>query len=214
MGFLENLADWIRGFLSEEYFSYWIIILSAIALVESSVFPTQLLLMLPPDVPLMIFALAKPDSAILFAIVCTGASVVGGSLGFFLGRRGGRPILRKLISEEKIAAVDKLFARYGVAAVGIAGLTPLPYIAFTWSAGAFKLDFRAFFLISLLSRGTRFFAEGLLCKFWGEEFKAFFAKYFSWATVGVAVVAVGVTVLIRLVMNRRKKARRKAEPMA
>ena len=214
MGFLENLADWIRGFLSEEYFSYWIIILSAIALVESSVFPTQLLLMMPPDVPLIIFALAKPDSAILFAAVCTGASIVGGSLGFFLGRRGGRPILRKFISEEKIAAVDKLFARYGVAAVGIAGLTPLPYIAFTWSAGAFKLDFRAFFLISFLSRGTRFFAEGLLCRFWGEEFKAFFAKYFNWATVGVAVVAVGATVLIRLVINRRKKARRKAEPTA
>jgi len=208
MAVLKDVADWATRVLSPEYSSYWIIVLSAVAFVESSIFPTQLLFMMPPDVPLIIFAIAKPEWALLFGLVCTIASVVGGSFGFLLGRRGGRPILRKFFGEEKIAAVDRLYAKYGVAAVGIAGFTPLPYIAFTLSAGAFRLDFFPFLLISLLSRGTRFFAEAIFCKLWGEEFKSFFKQYFNWATVLVAAVAVVLVFVARHLIVRRRKAGR------
>ncbi len=210
MAILENVASWIKGFLSPEYFHYWLIVLSATAIVESSIFPTQLLFLMPPDVPLVIFAVLKPESALLFGLVCTVGSVIGGAFGFFLGRRGGRPILLKFFGEDKIAAVDKLYAKYGVAAVGIAGFTPLPYIAFTWSAGAFRLDFRPFILISLLSRGTRFFAEAVFCRLWGEKFRSFFQQYFNWATVGVAAVVVLLALLVRRVISRRRRARMKA----
>ena len=209
MAVLESVGNWIRALLSPEYVHYWIIVLLAVAFAESSIFPTQLLFMMPPDVPLIIFAIAKPEWALLFGLLCTMASVAGGSFGFFLGKRAGRPILRKLFSEEKIAAVDRLYAKYGVAAVGIAGLTPLPYIAFTLSAGAFRLDFLPFILISLLSRGTRFFAEAVLCWLWGDAFKTFFSRYFNWATVGVAAVVVASALVVRLLLGRRKKARRR-----
>jgi len=206
MAILENLAEWVKSFLSPEYFHYWVIVLSAIAFVESSIFPTQLLFMMPPDVPLMIFAISKPDSALLFGLVCTTASVLGASLAFFLGRRGGRPFLKKFVSEEKIAAVDRLFARYGVAAVGIAGFTPVPYIAFTWTAGAFKLDFWPFVLVSLGSRGARFFAEAVFCKLWGEDFKSFFRRYFDWLTIALAVAVVLIFLIARHLARRRKRA--------
>ena len=151
MAVLENLADWIRNLLSPEHFRYWLMILFTVAFVESSIFPTQLLFMMPPDVPLLIFAIAKPESALLFGLVCTVASVLGASLAYLLGKRAGRRLLKKFITEDKLAAVDKLYEKYGVAAVGIAGFTPLPYIVFTWTAGAFRLVFRRFVLISLLS---------------------------------------------------------------
>ncbi|NQT84834.1 DedA family protein [bacterium] len=208
MAVLDNVANWIQNLLSPEYFRYWLIFLFAMAFVESSIFPTQLLFLMPPDVPLIIFAISKPESALLFGLVTTVASVIGGSFGYFLGRRGGRLVLKKFFPDEKIAAVDKLYAKYGVAAVGIAGFTPLPYIAFTWSAGAFKLDFRPFILISLLSRGTRFFAEAVFCKLWGEEFKAFFKQYFNWATIGIAAAVVLLALLVRYVIKRRSKASR------
>ncbi len=208
MALLNDLAEWAKRILSPEYSSYWLIALAAIAFVESSVFPTQLLFMMPPDVPLIIFAIAKPEWALLFAIACTIASVFGGSFGFFLGRRGGRPLLRKFFGEEKIAAVDKLYARYGIAAVGIAGFTPLPYIAFTLSAGAFRLDFLPFILISFLSRGARFFAEAIFCKLWGEEFRSLFKQYFNWATILIAIIVVSLIVLFRHLVMRQRKARR------
>ena len=209
MAFLENVADWIRGFLSPEYSHYWIIILLAIAFVESSFFPTQLLFMMPPDVPLVIFAINKPEWAILFGLLCTLASVVGGSFGFFLGRMGGRPILRRFFAEEKIAAIDKLYEKYGVAAVGIAGFTPLPYIAFTLSAGAFRLDFLPFVLISLLSRGARFMAEAVFCRLWGDRFRNLLSR-FNWWTFVVAFAVVLLAVLIRHMVRRSRKARRSA----
>lgn len=205
MGFLNGLVEWAKRVLSPEYSSYWVIVLAAVALVESSIFPTQLLFMMPPDVPLLIFALAKPEWALLFGLVCTVASVMGGALGFFLGRRGGRPILKRFFGDEKIAAVDRLYAKYGIAAVGIAGFTPLPYIAFTWSAGAFRLDFLPFLLISFLSRGTRFFAEAILCKIWGAEFKAFFKEYFNWVTIGITAVVLVLVVGVRHLIRCRKR---------
>jgi membrane protein YqaA with SNARE-associated domain len=207
MAALKDLAEWAKRVLSPEYSSYWTVLLAAVAFVESSIFPTQLLFMMPPDVPLIIFCIARPDWAVLFGLVCTVASVLGGSFGFLLGRRGGRPILRKFFGEDKIAAVDKLYARYGVAAVGIAGFTPLPYIAFTLSAGAFRLDFLPFVLISLLSRGTRFFAEAIFCKLWGAQFKSLFRQYFNWATIVIAVAVVGLVVVARHFLVRRKRAR-------
>ncbi len=209
MAFLENVTDWIQTLLSPENFRYWLIVLFAIAFVESSIFPTQLLFMMPPDVPLLIFAIAKPESALLFGLVCTVASVIGASLAYVLGKKGGRAILKKFMAEDKIAAVDKLYARYGVAAVGIAGFTPLPYIVFTWTAGAFKLDFRPFILISLLSRGARFFAEAVFCRLWGDKFRSFFRDYSNWATVAIAAAVVVLSFLARYAINRRK-ARRNA----
>jgi membrane protein YqaA with SNARE-associated domain len=211
MAILENVASWIERLLSPEYYRHWLIVLSAVAFVESSIFPTQLLFLMPPDVPLIVFAISKPDSALLFGLVCTVASVLGGSFGYFLGRRGGRPVLKKFFAEEKIAAVDRLYGKYGIAAVGIAGFTPLPYIAFTLSAGAFRLDFRPFVLISFLSRGTRFFAEALLCWLWGEKFKSFFRHYFNWVTIGVAAAVVLMVLLVRQILTRRRRARKKAE---
>lgn len=205
MGFMSDLVEWGKRVLSPEYSSYWIVVLSAVAFVESSIFPTQLLFMMPPDVPLIIFALAKPEWAILFGLICTVASVLGATFAFFVGKRVGRAILKKFLSEKKIGVVDKLFTKYGVAAVGIAGFTPVPYIAFTWSAGAFKLDFLPFLLISLLSRGARFFAEAVFCKIWGEEFKAFFKEYFNWVTIVIAVVVVALVVLLQHFVRRRKK---------
>lgn len=48
---------------------------------------------------------------ILLAVL---AATVGNSLGYLIGRAGGRPLLRKLpISEARLSRVDQLFRRYG-----------------------------------------------------------------------------------------------------
>jgi membrane protein YqaA with SNARE-associated domain len=53
--------------------------LALVSFAESSFFPV------PPDVVLVPMALAKPDKARLYALVCTVASVLGGLLGYFIG---------------------------------------------------------------------------------------------------------------------------------
>ena len=53
--------------------------LAVVSFVESSFFP------IPPDVVLVPMALAKPEKARLYALVCTIASVAGGILGYAIG---------------------------------------------------------------------------------------------------------------------------------
>ena len=45
---------------------------------------------------------------------------------------------------------QRVLDRYGMTAVAVAAITPLPYSIFCWAAGAGRLDFRAFFLVSQL----------------------------------------------------------------
>ncbi|OYW80132.1 MAG: cytochrome B, partial [Asticcacaulis sp. 32-58-5] len=53
--------------------------LAAVSFAESSFFP------IPPDVMLAPMALARPDKAYRYAIVCTIASVLGAILGYAIG---------------------------------------------------------------------------------------------------------------------------------
>ena len=52
------------------------------------------------------------------------------------GSRGGRPLLQRIISGERIRFVERYYQKYDIRAVGIAGFTPIPYKAFTISAGS------------------------------------------------------------------------------
>ena len=77
----------------------------------------------PPDLLLIAMDLKSPQSALYFAFICTIASAIGGAIGYFIGRFGGRPVfnwLFGLISKNgNRKAADHLAAAcYGQAAVG------------------------------------------------------------------------------------------------
>ena len=51
-------------------------------------------------------ALARTAQALLFAAIATTGSTLGGIFGFFIGDKGGRPLLRLFFKREKIAMVQ------------------------------------------------------------------------------------------------------------
>ncbi len=71
-----RLYDWVIG-LSAKKSAVWV--LCGVSFAESSFFP------IPPDPILMAMSLARPKRALLFALYCTIASVLGGMLGYALG---------------------------------------------------------------------------------------------------------------------------------
>jgi membrane protein YqaA with SNARE-associated domain len=75
--------------------------LGAVSFVESSVFP------IPPDVMLIPMVLAQRHKALLIAVICTVASVLGGLLGYAIGMylfdAMGLPILNFYGYGEKLA---------------------------------------------------------------------------------------------------------------
>lgn len=108
------------------------------------------------------------------------AAALGNSLGYLIGRAGGRPLLRKLpISEARLNRVDELFRRYGGAFILVArffdgtrqlngimaGTLEMPWWRFTfwnllgaaiwvavWGLGAYWLDRDIGQVLALLER--------------------------------------------------------------
>jgi len=182
--------------------------LAGLSFAESSFFP------IPPDVmliPLVIFS-GTWGAALLFAAICLAASVLGGLLGYAIGRFGGRPLLDRFFSKEKINAVERAYQKYDVWAVAAGGFTPLPYKLFTISAGAFRLNVPRFILASLLSRGARFFLVAGLCAAIGPSIEKFLEANLAWLSILFFVGLLGGFYAVSVIA--RRSARKKEEPDA
>ena len=127
----------------------------------------------PPDFLLIAMDLAKPEKALYYAFVCTIASAIGGAIGYFIGKFGGRPVFNFLFKKhkDKLESVEKMYREYGSFAVFFSAFTPVPYKIFTIGSGILKMNFWKFFSVSLLGRGSRFFLVSLVLMFFGEAVK-------------------------------------------
>ncbi len=182
MSVLESATVWTK----EVFLSFGWVGLFAVAFMESSVFPV------PPDVLLIPLALASPELALFFAAVTTLGSVLGAIFGYYLGQKGGRPLLDWMIEDQHVEIVENYYDKHGSWAVGVAGFSPIPYKVFTVTSGMLNMDLKAFTAVSTLSRGARFFIEAAVIMLWGESIVAFLKTYFGYATLILAVLGIGV----------------------
>ena len=169
-----------------------------LAFLESSIFPV------PPDLLLIVLALADPDKALWFALITTIGSVLGGMFGYLIGYTGQHAILSKLFSKDKIEKVHNLFSKYEFGAIFIAGISPIPYKVFTISAGVFYINFKKFVIASIFSRGLRFFAEAVIIIFIGQKMLDFFDTHFNILSLVVGVIIVVGFYIIKKRSNRTR----------
>ena len=195
IGLLRDLSDWVVGFADS---SWAAVILGANSFVESIFFPV------PPDPLLIAVALANPRHALWLAALVTVTSVAGAVVGHWLGGRFGRPLLQRMFSEDKVLTVERTFIKYGVWAVLIAALTPVPYKVFAIASGAFGLDLRTFVLASLVGRGIRFFTLGSLVFVFGDDIRTFIDSRFEVLTLAVGAVLVALVGLALIIARRRR----------
>jgi membrane protein YqaA with SNARE-associated domain len=190
-----RLYHWVLSW-SEHPQGTWALFILAFA--ESSFFPS------PPDVLLIALCLGRPRRAAWYALVCTVGSVLGGlggyAIGYGLYESVGRPILEFYGLTQKYAEVQDLYRRYDVWAVGIAGLTPIPYKVFTVTAGAFEISLPGFVAASVVGRGLRFGIVAALLRIWGEPAREFIDRHLGVLTILFAVLLVGGFVLIRVLL--------------
>jgi membrane protein YqaA with SNARE-associated domain len=170
--------------------------LAVVAFAEASFFP------IPPDVLLIPMALARPERAWRFALICTVASVCGGALGYFIGyavfNQLALPVLEFYGYGAKFAAFQAMYAQWGLWVILVKGLTPIPYKIVTIASGAAKFNFWMFMTASAATRGARFFIVATLLHFWGEKVKDFIERRLTLVTTGVAVGVVGGFLVLRL----------------
>ena len=195
---LHDLVDWVLAWADSPYGGLALFVLSA---AESIIFPV------PPDPLLIALGVGKPSFALVFAAVCLAGSLLGASIGYLIGLWGGRPVVDRLFSQGKIAFVEQKYQRWDVWAILIAALTPIPYKVFTVTAGMFRLHFGRFMLASLLGRGARFFAVGLLIALFGEPIKAFIDQYLDVLFIVFMILLVGGFFVIKLLTRAGKDSK-------
>lgn len=172
--------------------------LAFVSFAESSFFP------IPPDVMLIPMAVAQPKRAWFFAGVCTVASVLGGILGYYIGAALYDSVGQWLIDfyggAAKVEALREAYQKWGAALILIKGVTPIPYKFVTIVSGFLGYSFPLFVILSIITRGARFFiVAGLLNKF-GEPIKAWLEKNFGLFLALLAVALVGGIVVATKVM--------------
>jgi membrane protein YqaA with SNARE-associated domain len=192
---LRKIYDWCID-AAERPYAIWI--LGAVSFMESSFLPV------PPDIMLIPMSLARPDRAWRFAAVCTLTSVAGGVLGYLIGSAlydsVGLWLIRLYGYGDKVEAFREGYAHYGGWIILLKGLTPIPYKLVTIASGFAGYNFGLFVLLSLLTRGARFFAEAFLLRRYGERARVMIEKRLGfWVTVGALVLIAGVVAALYLV---------------
>ena len=177
--------------------------LAIVSFIESSFFP------IPPDVMVIPMVISKKNDFIKIFLITTIFSVMGGMLGYLIGAfffEFGTYIMSFYGYEQKLSKIKESLVNSNgfytwLGVLFLAGFTPLPYKVFTIASGLIGFNFLVFVLISLISRGLRFFIVSYLSYKFGDLFNEYMDKHGSkWFTI-IGILIVIISLIIYLIFK-------------
>ncbi len=188
------LYDWVFSLARHKRASW---ALAAISFIESSVFP------IPPDVLLIPMVLAEKRKWLIYALICTLASVAGAFLGYFIGyalyETLGKPILAFYGKENSFDDIARWYNEWGGWGVLFAAMTPFPYKVLTIFSGATGLNLVVFAVVSVIGRGARFLIVSWLLYLFGEPIRDFIEKRLGLMFTLALVLLIGGFVAVKYI---------------
>jgi membrane protein DedA with SNARE-associated domain len=146
------------------------------------------------------------------ALAATLGAIVGDSIGYAIGRRGGRPFLERLgrrfprhLGPPHLAKAEQIFQRWGVAAIFFGRFIALLRVLAGPLSGALRVPYPKF--LAANAAGGVAWASGtaLLVYYVGKAAETWLSR-FSWIALAIAVVAGVVTTLYLRHRARREFA--------
>ncbi|MGV7030116.1 YqaA family protein [Methylobacterium symbioticum] len=192
---IRRLYEWILA-LSGKPSAPWA--LGAVAFAESSFFPV------PPDVMLVPMAVSRPDRVWFYATITTVASVLGGLVGYAIGAllfdSLGQWLIRLYGLQNSAATFQESYAAYGHWVILLKGLTPIPYKLVTITSGFAHYSLFWFTVLSVVTRGARFFLLAALLGRYGVQIRGVLDRHLNAvAAISVAVIVLGF-VLFKVIL--------------
>ena len=189
---MRRLYDWMMRLASSDR-APWA--LGIVSFIESSFFP------IPPDVMLIPMVLSRREKAWWYATIATVTSVLGGMLGYAIGYYAyqaiGLPILEFYGKAHALDGFIPFVHEYGVEAIIIKGMTPIPFKVVTIAAGVAQMAFVPFILASIVARSMRFFLVAGLLYFFGDPIREFIERRLTLVTTVFVVLLVGGFVAVK-----------------
>jgi membrane protein YqaA with SNARE-associated domain len=179
----DKILRWSQHKYAEAY-------LASISFVEAVFFP------IPPDIMLAPMTLAEPKKAWRYARITTFFSVLGGLLGYLLGKFFILlifPTLVKLGYSDAYQHVERWFQTWGFWALFAAGFTPIPYKLFTIAGGALNMPIISFIAASIIGRGCRFYLVSALMRLGGEKMRLglrYYVDMIGWLSLAMITIVI------------------------
>ncbi len=172
--------------------------LGGLSFIESFIFP------IPPDVAIIPMTIAKPKNWLKIATIATIGSVLGAILGYFIGyiffNEIGLKIFELYGVDNTAFLKDKVSSEGGVIAwmslLAIAGFTPVPFKLLTITSGFVNFNLLYFIIISVLTRGSRFFIIAFLIGNFGPKMKTIIEKKLLTFSIVFSVIVIIVAYLL------------------
>jgi membrane protein YqaA with SNARE-associated domain len=190
----KRLYQWILSLAESEHAPF---ALAAVAFAESSFFP------IPPDVILIPMSLATPRRAWRYAAIATVASVAGGIVGYGIGAllydTLGQWLIHLYGYADRMAALKETYAHWGALVILVKGLTPIPYKLVTIVSGLLGYNFAIFVLLSVVTRGARFFILAGALNWFGDPLRLALERHFALFLGLIAItIVVGFWIAARM----------------
>jgi membrane protein YqaA with SNARE-associated domain len=186
---LESLALWLK----ETLLPYGGIGMMALAICDSS------FLSLPEvnDILLMTLSIKYPDETLKFSSLTTIGSVIGCSLLYTVGRKGGGAFMFRRVGEGRLRRIAEWYRRFGMFAVIVPSILPppTPFKIFVLSAGAFGMSWPRFLIAATIGRAVRYFSEGFLAAWYGEAALEIVKRNFGIFGIVAAILIVSGAVI-------------------
>ena len=193
-GIVRKLYDWMMRNATGKH--AWGA-LGGLTFAEASFFP------IPTDIMLIPMVMADRASAWKLAAWCTLWSVVGGIFGYAIGMFLFDSLGQWLISiynmGEDLTQFQQWYETYGAWVIVGKGLTPIPYKLVTIASGFAHYSFFMFVLLSVVTRGARYFLIAGLLYWKGDVAKEFIEKRLEASLFGFLLVVVLGIVAVKYV---------------
>ena len=178
--------------------------LGLVSFIESFIFP------IPPDVLIIPMTIAKKQDWIKIALIATIGSVLGACLGYFIGyvffNEIGIKIFELYGVDNTSFLKDKISSEGGVIAwmtiLAIAGFSPIPFKLLTITSGFVHFNLLYFIIVSLITRGSRFFIIAFLIGNFGSAMKKIIEKKLLKVSMVLSIILIIFAYLIyKLLVN-------------
>ena len=178
-------------------------ILGFISFIESFIFP------IPPDVLIIPMTIARKHEWIRIALIATLGSVLGACLGYFIGYVFFNEIGLKIFEiygvDDASFLKDKVSTEGGVIAwitlLAIAGFSPVPFKLLTITSGFINFNILYFVIISLVTRGSRFFLVAFLVGNFGPTMKKIIEKKLLKFSIFLSIILIILAYFIYKFLN-------------
>jgi membrane protein DedA with SNARE-associated domain len=194
-------VDTVESWLSSVPPGWMYALVAVVIAVESMGVP------LPGEIALVSAALlASSKYANIWWVAVAGSlgAIVGDSIGYWVGHRGGRPFLERMgrrfprhLGPPQLARAEEAFRRWGVAAIFFGRFIALLRVLAGPLAGALRIPYRKFLMANVSGGIVWACGTAVIVYFIGRAAEQWLSR-FSWIALALAVLAgVGTTMFIR-----------------